>query len=113
MVPLVCRSALWARLSSDKIKDFTKIGALPNGLDFVQDGDLETIATPTDFMGLNYYSRNIYRANDPGNDPQTIFPQPKMPEHWTEMNWEIYPDGLTGILARVYFNYQPRKLYIT
>ena len=98
---------------SDKIKDFTKIGALPNGLDFVQDGDLETIATPTDFMGLNYYSRNIYRANDPGNDPQTIFPQPKMPEHWTEMNWEIYPDGLTGILARVYFNYQPRKLYIT
>ena len=98
---------------ADKVADLTKMGALPNGLDFVQDGDLEAIATPTDFIGLNYYSRNVYRANGDDNEPQTVFPQPKMPEHWTEMGWEIYPDGLTNILGRVYFNYQPRKLYIT
>ena len=98
---------------ADKVADFTKMRALPNGLDFVQSGDLDTIATPTDFIGLNYYSRNVYRANGDDNEPQTVFPQPKMPEHWTEMGWEIYPDGLTNILGRVYFNYQPRKLYIT
>ena len=98
---------------ADKVEDFTKIGALPNGLDFVQPGDMDTIATPTDFMGLNYYSRNVYRADDADNDPQLVFRQPKMPEHWTEMGWEIYPDGLTNILSRVYFNYQPRKLYVT
>ena len=98
---------------SDKVEDFTKIGALSNGLDFVQAGDMETIATPTDFMGLNYYSRNVYRADGADNDPQLVFAQPRMPEHWTEMGWEIYPDGLTNILGRVYFNYQPRKLYIT
>ena len=98
---------------SDKVADFTKLGALPNGLDFVQPGDMEIIATPTDFMGLNYYSRNVYRADGDDNDPQVLFPNPKVPEHWTEMGWEIYPEGLTSILARVYFNYQPPKLYIT
>jgi beta-glucosidase len=79
----------------------------------VQAGDMDTIATPTDFLGLNYYSRNVYRADGANNDPQLVFQQPKMPEHWTEMGWEIYPDGLTNILSRVYFNYQPRKLYVT
>jgi beta-glucosidase len=98
---------------SDRIADFTKMGALPNGLDFVQTGDMDAIAVPTDFLGVNYYSRHVYRANTPDNDPQTVFTQPKTPEHWTEMDWENYPDGLTGMLGRVYFNYQPRKLYIT
>jgi beta-glucosidase len=98
---------------SDKIADYTKRGDLPNGMDFVQPGDMEVIATPTDFVGLNYYNRNVYRANGSDNDPQFVFPQPNTPEHWTEMGWENYPDGLTGVLGRVYFNYQPRKVYIT
>jgi beta-glucosidase len=98
---------------SDKIADFTKTGALPNGMDFVQPGDMETIATPTDFIGLNYYSRRVVRAGGPENDSQSVFEQPKTPEFWTEMGWENYPDGLTGVLGRVYFNYQPRKLYVT
>jgi len=98
---------------SDKIADYTKMDALPSGMDFVQAGDMDVIATPTDFVGLNYYSRNVHRANSSGNDPQIVFPQPKTPEHWTEMGWENYPDGLTGVLGRVYFNYQPRKIYIT
>jgi beta-glucosidase len=97
----------------DVYEDFKKIGALPNGMDFVKEGDMGVVAVPTDFIGLNYYSRHIYHANTPDNDPQTVFSQPKTSEHWTEMDWEIYPDGLTNILGRVYFNYQPRKLYIT
>lgn len=98
---------------SDVIADFTKIGALPNGLDFVQTGDMESIATPTDFIGLNYYSRHVYRANIDHSDPQADFTQPRTAEHWTEMNWEIYPDGLTYVLERLYSNYQPRKIYVT
>ena len=98
---------------SDKLDDFTKNGTLPNGLNFVQSGDMDVISTPTDFLGLNYYSRTVYRADGDDNDPQVLFSNPKVPEHWTEMGWEIYPEGLTSILARVYFNYQPRKVYIT
>ena len=98
---------------ADKVEDFMKMGALPNGLDFVQPGDLDMIATPTDFLGMNYYNRNIYRADEANNEPQTVFAQPKMPEHWTEMGWENYPAGLTGILGRAYFHYQPPKIYVT
>jgi beta-glucosidase len=98
---------------SDVTEDFQKIDALPNGFDFVQEGDMKTIAAPIDFIGLNYYSRDISRAGEKDNDPQTVFPQPRTPEYWTEMPWENYPDGLTGVLGRVYFNYNPLKLYIT
>lgn len=98
---------------SDKVADFTKMGALPNGLDFVQPGDIDVIATPTDFIGLNYYSRHVIRAEGADNDPQIVFDHPKTPEHWTEMDWENHPDGLLGVLGRVYFDYQPLKIYIT
>lgn len=98
---------------SDKVVDFTKMGALPNGLDFVQPGDMDVIATPTDFIGLNYYSRHVIRAEGADNDPQIVFDHPKTPEHWTEMGWENHPDGLLGVLGRVYFDYQPLKIYIT
>jgi beta-glucosidase len=97
----------------DKVADFEKGGFLPNGLDFVKGHDLKDISVPTDFIGLNYYARNVHRANTPDNEPQTVFQKPKNPENWTEMNWEVYPDGLLGVLARTYFDYQPRKLYVT
>jgi beta-glucosidase len=31
-------------------------------LDFIRDGDLETIATPSDYLGVNYYARRVMRA---------------------------------------------------
>jgi beta-glucosidase len=98
---------------ADKLVDFEKMGALPKGMNFVQAGDMEAIAVPTDFIGLNYYSRHVHRANTPDNDPQLVFPKPRTPENWTEMDWEIHPDGLMGVINRVYFNYQPLKVYIT
>ncbi|MFT3892808.1 MAG: GH1 family beta-glucosidase [Anaerolineales bacterium] len=98
---------------ADVVADFQNKGALPNGMNFVQPGDMEAISTPTDFIGMNYYSRHVHRVDAPDNDPQLVFPKPKTPENWTEMGWEIEPDGLTGILSRAYFNYQPCKIYVT
>jgi len=98
---------------SDVVEDFKRQGALPNEMDFIQTGDLKVIATPIDFLGVNYYNREIKRVNDPNNEPQRIYPAPKTPDSWTEMNWEIYPDGLLSVLARYYFDYQPLKLYVT
>ena len=98
---------------ADMVADFSRTGALPNGLDFVQPGDMDTIPVSTDFIGLNYYSRHIARANVPENDPQTVFPAKNTPANFTDVDWEIYPDGLFGLLSRVYFNYQPAKIYIT
>lgn len=98
---------------SDMVGHFTKLGALPAGLDFVKESDMEIISVPTDFIGVNYYNRNVHRVNDPENEKQLVFPKPKTLENWTEMDWENYPDGLTGVLARIYFNYHPFKMYVT
>jgi beta-glucosidase len=98
---------------ADVVADFEKHGALPNGLDFIKAGDQKAIAVPTDFLGVNYYSREIIRADVPDNLPQVIFSKPKTPENWTEMGWENFPDGLTGVLLRLYFDYKPLKLYVT
>jgi len=98
---------------ADIVDDFKHEGALPNGLDFVLDGDLKVIAAPLEFLGVNYYNRGVVRVNDPQNDPQKIFSSPKTPENWTEMDWENYPDGLLNVLSRYYFDYQPVKLYVT
>ena len=86
----------------------------PEGMSFVQPGDLQAIAVPTDFLGLNYYARFIARDNDtPDNLPQTVPISPPDEEHWTETGWEVYPDGLFNALAWIYFEYQPPKIYIT
>ena len=61
---------------SDIVEYFTKLDALPSGMDFIQPGDMDVIAAPTDFIGLNYYARQLARAGDLNNDPQTVFPKP-------------------------------------
>ena len=38
----------------------------------VEDGDLDAIATPLDFLGINYYTRAIVRADPATGEPVTI-----------------------------------------
>ncbi|MCB8969023.1 MAG: beta-glucosidase [Ardenticatenaceae bacterium] len=84
----------------------------PQGMDFIHAGDMETIATVTDFLGINYYTRHVARDRGASeNLPQEVFAAPAA-EH-TEMGWEIYPDGLYSMLNRIHFEYQPRQLYVT
>jgi beta-glucosidase len=81
-------------------------------LDCVQPGDMETIATPIDFLGVNYYTRGIARSSvapESENAPRTVFPGA---EH-TEMGWEVYPEGLYQMLGRLHFDYRFRSLYVT
>lgn len=81
-------------------------------MDFVQEGDLEVIAAPLDFLGVNYYTRRIVRNTEvpeEQNLPQQVFPHP---EH-TEMGWEVYPEGLYQLLGRLHFDYDFPALYIT
>jgi beta-glucosidase len=97
----------------DIVRDVIKQGADPKIMDVVKEGDLEIIAAPLDFMGINYYSRNLARGPEEGNEPQDTFRSPKGPENYSELDWEYYPDGLHKLLSRVYFEYQPRKIYVT
>ncbi len=81
-------------------------------MDVVQPGDAATIATPIDFLGVNYYTRNIARETavpDGENLPRTVYPGSEV----TEMGWEVYPPGLLGTLARVHFDYHFPALFVT
>ncbi len=102
---------------ADIVADAIGRGYLPpEGLTFVQEGDLDAIAAPLDFLGLNYYFRDVIRDRsipEAENLPRTVFQAPKNEVDWTEMGWEVYPDGLFYVLNRLYCEYQPRKLYIT
>jgi beta-glucosidase len=99
----------------DAIRDRVRLGHLPEGpLPFVQPGDLAAISTPTDFLGINYYSRAIMRSDaipESENAPRSI--QEPRPEAVTDMGWEVYPDGLRSVLIRVHREYGPRKIFVT
>jgi beta-glucosidase len=98
---------------TDGVADATSAGKLPKGLDFVQPGDMRAINVSTDFIGINYYTRHVIHINAPGNDPQILFEAEKNNTTFTEMDWEVYPDGLHQALSRVYYDYLPPKIYVT
>jgi beta-glucosidase len=74
----------------------------------LQDGDLETISTPIDFLGVNNYFRFLIGAGADG---------PKMERNpdaeYTDMDWEVYPEGLRKLLVRLAKDYSPPAIYIT
>jgi beta-glucosidase len=72
----------------------------------IEAGDLQAIATPMDFLGVNYYSRQVvsadvnYAVHDSGYGV-------------TDMGWEIYPRGLTDVLLRLQRDYAIPPMYVT
>lgn len=77
---------------------------------FVAAGDLAAISQPLEFLGLNYYSRVVMRADADGR-PVAVPPAPA--GELTDMGWEVYPRGLQESLLRVHRDYAPRKIFIT
>ncbi|MDW8105826.1 MAG: GH1 family beta-glucosidase, partial [Armatimonadota bacterium] len=77
----------------------------------VQSGDMERIAQPIDFLGVNYYSRGIVRHAPHGYlQAEGVHNEGAQ---YTEMGWEVYPAGLYEILQWVH-SLSPRlSLYIT
>jgi beta-glucosidase len=97
---------------ADMVEAFTQGGLMPNGLDFVEPGDMATISVPTDFLGVNYYTREVVKAQSEEMPlPDSAREAATLPR--TEMDWEVYPKGLYNLLCRLYFDYNMPKLYIT
>ena len=72
---------------------------------FIRDGDLKIISAPTDFLGINYYTRAIAG--------EEAVPGQRKPDELTDMGWEVYPKGLSMGLARLHKDYAPRSIYVT
>jgi beta-glucosidase len=95
----------------DAVADRLRLGHLSSlELPFVQPGDLETIATPTDFLGVNYYSRVIVKAG-PAGEPVAVQAVPD--DELTAMGWEVYPQGMHEVLVRVQRDYAPARIHLT
>jgi beta-glucosidase len=76
--------------------------------EFVQEGDLEAISAPIDFLGVNNYFRFVVSGD--GERPRMV----QDPEaQRTDMGWEVYPDGLHRLLVRVAEDYAPPAIYVT
>jgi beta-glucosidase len=75
----------------------------------IRDGDMETIASPIDFLGVNFYSRAVIgRAAD--GSWRRVRPEGSA---YTDMGWEVSPDGLFDLLRRLDEEYAPPAIVIT
>jgi beta-glucosidase len=78
----------------------------------VRPGDLDLIATPQDFFGLNYYFRQLVVDDPTGPAPYARqIPVPGAVE--TAMGWETHAAGLEQLLVRVAQEYGARSIYVT
>jgi beta-glucosidase len=101
---------------ADVVADYLERGHLPPDglLSIVRPDDMAAIAAPTDFLGVNYYSRTVVRSDriaEAENRPRTAGTDPSA--EWTDMGWEVYPDGLFELLVRLQVEYAVPTLYVT
>ena len=80
-----------------------------------------TISTPTDFVGINYYSREYaaYKWYIPVLNFWVNTKEPREDgffengKDYTAMGWEVYPQGLYDLLISLKGNYGNPPVYIT
>jgi beta-glucosidase len=103
------------RYPADAVADRVRRGHLPpEGMPFVLPGDLAAIKAPLDFLGLNYYSRNVLSGlPGPGGEPAPRSVPQGAPADRTDMGWEVWPQGLEDVLRRIHQEYQPARIYVT
>jgi len=76
----------------------------------IEDGHLETIAQPIDFLGINNYTSPLVGADNDGNRSRIVR---RADVDRTDMGWEVVPGGLRDLLLRVTRDYQPAAIYVT
>ncbi|WP_182440202.1 GH1 family beta-glucosidase [Colwellia sp. RSH04] len=74
----------------------------------IHDGDMDIISAPLDFLGVNFYTRAIYRA-----DKHEHFFQIAPPEPRTDIGWEIYPKAFSELLVSLHNTYSLPPIFIT
>ena len=78
----------------------------------IQSGDMEAISAPLDFLGVNYYTRNVVTF-DPISQPLQYSAVTLPGVERTAMGWEVHPDSFRDLLIRIHRDYGPKKMYIT
>ncbi|MES2934189.1 MAG: GH1 family beta-glucosidase [Pseudomonadota bacterium] len=92
----------------------------------IQPGDMEIIAAPTDYLGINYYFGGYAKARDsaavlgvPGTGPEMVNALIDADEidvpgfSRTDFDWAIYPEGFDKILRYIRDRYNNPPLFVT
>jgi beta-glucosidase len=82
-------------------------GYMPEGW---QD-DMSVISQPLDWVGLNYYTRSLYKSD--ASVPVFPFTQSRGPLDKNELGWEVYPSAMTDFLVRIKRDYTDLPIYLT
>jgi beta-glucosidase len=69
----------------------------PEWLPTLLPGDLDIISRPIDYIGINFYTRHVVKADADG--APSMVPQSAAPA--TDIGWEIYPKALTDLLLNM------------
>jgi len=77
----------------------------------LEDGDLELISQPIDFMGINYYTGSLGRYKE----GEGLFEVEEIPLDYrkTDIGWSIYADGFYNVLTDLHETYGDVPIYIT
>jgi beta-glucosidase len=97
-----------AAYPEELLRFFASRGVIPP----VEPGDLERMAVPIDFLGVNNYFRSLMQAGPSGDGSDDRHVKPES-SSYTAMDWEIWPDGLRQLLVRLQRDYAPPALYVT
>ena len=85
------------------------INQLPSDhLPDIHPGDMELISQPIDYLGINFYTRQVYKAH-PTDIYEPIAPTGPL----TDMGWEVYPQSFTDLLVSLNKTYTLPPIYIT
>jgi beta-glucosidase len=86
------------------------------GLDWVREGDLERIAQPIDFLGVNYYARRVVRAPRRGEAAEfawVVRTETTTGVPTTQLGREMTPEVLRDLLVHLRDEYRSPTILIT
>ena len=93
---------------ADLVDHYASLGA---DLECVQAGDLESIARPFDFLGINFYFRSIVVATTDGLGWEAA--RAREGEETTSVGWSIDPTALGDMFTRLRTEYPAIPVYVT
>jgi beta-glucosidase len=99
---------LRGRYPADLVEHYTSLGA---DFDAIEPGDLDGIARPIDFLGINYYFRSVVAATTEGLGWDVRRTRPGLAT--SDIGWGITPDGLTETLDRLRREYPAIPVHVT
>lgn len=97
----------------DMVERYAASGRMELEPGWLWEGDLDTIASPIDFLGINYYTTLRIGEGNEESEFTEVPPGKPAVEGYTEMGWKIDAGGLKDFLHRVDRDYGPDSILIT